>query len=334
MLEKDLHFKDVFAYAEGKGIKIKTEKNFKEVRSALFRKVVEDCAEKNACTLERAKEILAKERAENTPDAVKEYQAKMEKKKDRYLNLSFKAKKESESRFKSASDLGKMIPMGQPILVGHHSERGHRAHLKKIDNNMRKSIEAESKAAYYREKASNIENTRAISSDDPEAVLKLKKKLEELTALQELMKAVNKIVKSKKLSQDDKIRKLGELKLTDKEILKVLTPDFVNRIGYPPYALQNNNQNISRVKSRIKELETIKTEETTAKEVDGIRIVDNVEDNRLQVFFPDIPSKEIRNKLKSSGFRWSPKNGCWQAYRNNRSSYLINGIVKEAAEEN
>jgi hypothetical protein len=34
-----------------------------------------------------------------------------------------------------------MIPMGQPILVGHHSERRHRRDLERHDRNIRKAIE-------------------------------------------------------------------------------------------------------------------------------------------------------------------------------------------------
>jgi len=70
-----------------------------------------------------------------------------------------KAEKESQQRYNHAHELGSIIPMGQPILVGHHSENGHRNLLKKIDNNMRKSCEADDKAAYYNNKASNAEKT-------------------------------------------------------------------------------------------------------------------------------------------------------------------------------
>lgn len=332
MEAKDLHYSEVFEFAERESSNIDTEENYKEAREALFKELIEKYSSANNCDQETAKRLLGEERQKTDP--LEEYQAKKEQKISRYLDLSIRAKRESEQRFKSASELGKMIPMGQPILVGHHSERGHRAHLKKIDNNMRKGIEANGKAVYYAGKIASIESNRAISSDDPEAVVKLKKKLEELLALQEHMKAVNKIVKAKKLSQEEKIKKLAEIGLTDGKIIKLLTPDFMKRIGYPTYALQNNNQNISRIKSRIKQLEALKTEETTGKEINGIRVVDNVEENRLQVFFPDIPSYEVRQKLKGSGFRWSPKNGCWQAYRNNRSSYLIDDIIKEATESN
>ena len=47
----------------------------------------------------------------------------------------------------------------------------------------------------------------------------------------------------------------------------------------------------------------------------GGRIVENIPENRLQIFFEEKPVKEIREKLKHQGFRWTPSNGSWQCYR-------------------
>jgi len=49
-----------------------------------------------------------------------------------------------------------MIPMGQPILVGHHSEGRHRRDLKRIDSGMRKAIEESEKADYFSHKVSSL----------------------------------------------------------------------------------------------------------------------------------------------------------------------------------
>src|ERR1700731_3673614 len=35
---------------------------------------------------------------------------------------------------------------------------------------------------------------------------------------------------------------------------------------------------------------------------DGVRLVDNVEANRLQIFFPQIPAEALRRELKQHGF--------------------------------
>ena len=59
----------------------------------------------------------------------------------------------------------------------------------------------------------------------------------------------------------------------------------------------------------------------------GVCLVDNVEANRLQIFFPEIPSEEIRRELKRNGFHWSPTGGAWQRHRSNRATYLAKLIL-------
>lgn len=43
-----------------------------------------------------------------------------------------------------------------------------------------------------------------------------------------------------------------------------------------------------------------------------VRVIQNTEDNRLQLCFPDKPEQELIGKLKSRGFKWSPRNKAWQ----------------------
>lgn len=68
----------------------------------------------------------------------------------------FKAEKtvaESERLYEKAKEMSSVIPMGQPILVGHHSEKRDRNYREKIHNTYGKSFELQDKAAYYKEKA-------------------------------------------------------------------------------------------------------------------------------------------------------------------------------------
>ena len=63
-------------------------------------------------------------------------------------------------------------------------------------------------------------------------------------------------------------------------------------------------------------------------------MVDNVEDNRLQLFFDGKPNDEVRKNLKRNAFRWSPKNGCWQRNRGNHSNYAAQNVLSNLSEEN
>ena len=152
--------------------------------------------------------------------------------------------------------------------------------------------------------------TGGISSDDPQAVEKLEAKLATLEKHQEMMKAANAAIRMKDPAKGD--AKLAELGYTPEDIAKLRAPDFCGRIGYPAYALQNNNANIRRIRGRIAELKK-RTESTPEGwEFDGGRVVVNTAENRLQIIFDGKPDADIRTELKGEGFRWAPSQGAWQ----------------------
>lgn len=260
------------------------------------------------------------------------FQEKRAAKVARFKELAEKANKNSESNFKVAHEIGSFIPMGQPIMVGHHSEGRHRRDLAKIDSYMRRSVEENKKADYYERRAEAAENNRAIFTDDPEAVDKMRAKVDELRKLQEYMKRINKI-HAAYLKNPTSIQK--ETDLTEAEIKKIV--NYVPRYSwekhpYAPYKITNNGANLRTAEKRLEEL--IKRSQMETKEVEyqnGIKVVENVEENRLQVFFPGKPDEETRTKIKRAGFRWSPTNGCWQGYLTNNSRWNLkhSGILIE-----
>lgn len=153
--------------------------------------------------------------------------------------------------------------------------------------------------------------TGGISSDDPQALAKLEAKLAKLEKHQELMKAANAAIRMKDKEKGDK--RLAELGYTPEEIAELRAPDFAGRIGYPAYALQNNNANIRRIRERVEELKKRQTEPAPEGwEFDGGRVVVNTDENRLQIIFDGKPDADLRAELKSEGFRWAPSQGAWQ----------------------
>jgi hypothetical protein len=218
--------------------------------------------------------------------------------------------KRSEALSEKANEMARVIPFGQPILIGHHSENGDRNYRDKIHNTFGKSVVLGKIADYYEVKAKTIENNNAIFSDDPEAVKKLKEKLQSLETLQEFMKAANKCIK--------KMDKEAFLKIphaTEKTWEGLITPSY-NGLGFPAYRLQNNNAMISTTKKRIAQMEKQSTLTTKEETIRGVRLIENVEANRVQLFFDDKPSDAIRENLKSNGFRWCHSEGSWQRHLN------------------
>lgn len=72
---------------------------------------------------------------------------------EKYEEWADNAQKRSDDAFERSQKAVAPIPFGQPILVGHHSERAHRAALRLSDNAMRKCVEESNKAENYSNKA-------------------------------------------------------------------------------------------------------------------------------------------------------------------------------------
>lgn len=166
-----------------------------------------------------------------------------------------------------------------------------------------------------------------IKSSDEDAIEKLEEKLENLKDMQERMKVANKAVRLKdKEKGNEQLRIMG---YSDEQISGLREPDFCGRVGYPDYTLKNNNANIHRIEGRIKELKATKAKGTQKIECKFFKIVRNVEEMRLQLFFEGKPEQEVREVLKSNGFRWSPHNMCWQRHLNGNSEYSLKRIIEQ-----
>jgi hypothetical protein len=240
------------------------------------------------------------------------YERKLDAKRERLLAAADKADRQGDSRIQRASEDASAIPMGQPILVGHHSEKRDRNFRNRIHGNYQKGYELKNKAAELRGRAASV-GTGGVSSDDPDAVEKLQEQLQKLEEKQQLYKAINKALrKSDRSGNDDELRALG---LGDKLIEQLKKPDDYGDRGIAPFELSNNNANMRRIRKRIEALRAAADDQTTEEQHGDIRIVDNVEENRVQIFFPSTPSFDVRKKLKQNGFRWSPTAGAWQRHR-------------------
>lgn len=235
-----------------------------------------------------------------------------ERKQKRIANakkLAAKNETEAESLYASAKEMADFIPFGQPILVGHHSEKSDRRYRNKINSKFEKSFEKSDKAAYYADKVHSIESNNAIFSDDPDALAKLRLKLQGLRENQDFMKMANKYIKAK-----DKAGFL-RLKVASESLwVQINTPNVMGQVGFASYSLRNNNAVIRQVTSRITLLERQQSGIAVDEVIGGIRILENREAGRLQICFEGKPAEELRKLLKSSGFRWSPVQGAWQRH--------------------
>lgn len=256
------------------------------------------------------------------------YEAKQEAKRERYERKAEQLRVEAENLHARAHEMADVIPFGQPILVGHYSEGRDRRYRARIHDTFGKAFATMDKADYYEQKAASV-GTGGISSDDPDAVAKLKEKLESLQRDHQWMKNVNAAIRKGK-TPDRQIPALVALGMTEAEAEDLLKPDYCGRIGIAPYSLQNSNANIRRVEQRIRELERAAEKNiTTEEQGNGYIYREDAEENRVMFLFDDKPDAAIRAVLKSHGFKWSPSRGAWVRMLNNAGRYAAERVRRE-----
>lgn len=191
----------------------------------------------------------------------------------------------------------------------------------------------ESNHQFYQETQGILDRIRSIAagkdiiqSDDPDALQKLRNKLEKRQRHQERMKAVNAAIRLKDTFAGDE--KLSGLGFSAQEIQELRTPDFCGRVGYPSYALSNNNAEIRRLTARIEKLEEAKAAPAAEPEQhEGFRVVENTDAMRLQIIFEDKPDADTRTLLKSEGFRWAPSQGAWQRQLTDNARRALKRVI-------
>jgi hypothetical protein len=273
-----------------------------------------------------------------TEARIADYQAKRQERVKRLQARAAKAKGESNSLDARRHEMSDLIPLGQPILIGHHSEQRDRRFRERLRGMMDRSYAKQKEAERLTQRAQSAASNHAIFSDDPQAGELLAAKIERLEARQDAMKRINAVCRKLKLKKGlpDLQERLQQViidgKLSEADVHAVLSSsrhNWTDGIGFPSYELTNNNANIRRLKERVVIVTAQQAEESSEVEINGIKLVENVEANRLQLIFPSKPSEAVRQELKSSGFRWSPTEGAWQRHRSNAATYCGKQIAEK-----
>lgn len=76
-----------------------------------------------------------------------------EERAERFVDYSGKRNSEAQSAYHGAHAIMDAIPLGQPILVGHHSERRARKDAERIENGLRKAVNLWQTSQYWQERA-------------------------------------------------------------------------------------------------------------------------------------------------------------------------------------
>lgn len=221
----------------------------------------------------------------------RDYEERRNRRIERYKELSKKAEERSNQYMNSSANKTlERIPLGQPILSNHYSANSHRRLIERAQNNIKKSIEQDDKSKFYSNRAKSAENSKVIYSDDPQAIEKLKEKLERLENERSSIKARE----------------------------------------HESWELTNIGATIRETKKRIERLEKQEEIQFQEINFNGGKVIHNKEINRIQFLFDNIPNEDIRKILKSHGFHWSRKEQAWQREFNLNCIKATNIIIKDA----
>lgn len=300
-------------------------------------------AEKAAAPPAPAQPVQAElwETFEPDPEAVAAYEERLEAKRERLEDRAAAARGRSSSAFGQERGILGRIPMGQPILVGHHSERRHRRDLARARKLMETGLEQAELAESLERRAQRV-GKGAVSSDDPAAVVKLRNKLAALEANRDHMKDVNKRVraaarklkvKTKGIDAETAARVLEQAGVSGAEAANLVQSYQLqpyHGLGYASYNLTNTGAEIRRVKKRLEAL-VKQAQRAPAADVEheGFRIVEDTDINRLQLMFDGKPGEQTRKALKGRGFRWSRRNQAWQRQLTDNARAAAQMIAQE-----
>lgn len=226
---------------------------------------------------------------------------RLEAKAERRREWADKAKARGNGRFKAAAAIADNIPLGQPILIGHHSERHARRDAEKIHNNMSKGCEEQKLAEHHESKADGLERQleTSIFSDDPDAVEALRLKLAGLIYDRDMIKALNKRCRK---GDPDAIATVKRL-----HPMWAACGDDPTK-GLPAYRLRNLGAEIRRVEARIADVKARQKRAAQADENGGVLFtrtkIQDGQDEWVTITFSEKPDRSILNSLRTAGFRW------------------------------
>lgn len=220
----------------------------------------------------------------------------------------------AEAGFAAVNKLSDSIPFGQPILVGHHSERHARRDADRIHNGMSKACESQNMAEHHESKAAGIERQLAttIFSDDPDAVEAIKAKVAAGRAKIERMKAANKAWRKSGVAG---LVALGwSQPEADACAARIATAYSWEKQPYAGYELTNLGGNMRRLVDRIKGIERQNERRESAAASDSGVVIEGTGDY-VSITFAEKPERSVINDLKAANFYWG--NGSWSGKREN-----------------
>lgn len=216
-----------------------------------------------------------------------------------------RARKSDQSYVASNQAVAGIEP-GQPILIGHHSERGHRRAFERAHQAMEKCVEHTKMAELHEQKAAGLEHQleNTIFSDDENAIEALQAKVFDLESRRERIKTLNKLIRKEVKAglPDGWLDRIGATQAEKAEILS-----NVKCWGSPlfqPYKSTNLSGRIRQAKQRIASIQSRELAQKAAADAGGIVVNQMGYNDYCTVVFAEKPERSVLNDLKTAGYSW------------------------------
>lgn len=210
-----------------------------------------------------------------------------ENRSERLAECADKKRKEADAITGQAMNMASVIPMGEPIHIGHYSERRDRNYREKIGNKMRKGAELSDYADELERRAEASARNTSIYADALDPLADIDKKIAKLEAERRAIKARE----------------------------------------HKAWELTNIGANIRRLKLRRDSLAKMKASDKTERIVNGVKVIENPDIARIQLVFSGKPDDDVSDALKFNGFRWAPSEGAWQRNLNANGKYAAKVVL-------
>lgn len=126
---------------------------------------------------------------------------------DRLDGIAERRAAQASAFSRAARDISERFAMGQPILVGHHSERKARKDKERMDNALSKAAKAHDAVGYWNYRAEGVERHANYKNDPRVRARRIKNLLAELRDLQRRLNTAHKALEMwEKLTTDNLIR--------------------------------------------------------------------------------------------------------------------------------
>lgn len=256
-----------------------------------------------------------------------DYEQKKADRIDRLRSGAQKLTSKGHAALGAARAIGDQIPFGQPILVGHHSEKRHRRAIERIDAQYRKGFDALKEGKELEARADAAESNTAISSDDPSAIEKLEAKLLQVKAEHARDVAGNKAIRAAKGDREAARVALLALGFTEKQVSSALMTSYGDKVC--GFFVNNASATVRATEKRIAELRAKEAApERAPLTVGDATMTWNKAANRVQIRWPARPGDATCEALSQNGFRWAPSTGAWQRHASEQAWYRGEQVIR------